>query len=164
MENKKVYIGIIVTLTLAAAGVGGYFLWKKQKDKKQGGGAGTKPTPAVGGSTPNVPESGGTPNVPEGGGTPSGGTPTTEPKAETTVVGGASGGGTAQAPTATQKSCSAIVNLSGDKTFEYKKCDGIWFTRRKIQPNVKLASPPQWVSLASNKGATDKLSFAFPKL
>jgi hypothetical protein len=155
MENKKVYIGIIVTLTLAAAGVGGYFLWKKQKDKKQGGGAGAQLTPAVGG---------GTPNVPEGGGTPSGGTTTTEPKAETTVVGGASGGGTAQAPTATQKSCSAIVNLSGDKTFEYKKCDGVWFTRRKIQPNVKLASPPQWISLASNKGATDKLNFAFPKL
>ncbi len=150
MENKKVYIGIIVTLTLAAAGVGGYFLWKKQKDKKQGGGAGAQLTPAVGGGTPNVPEGGGT--------------PTTEPKAETTVVGGASGGGTAQAPTATQKSCSAIVNLSGDKTFEYKKCDGVWFTRRKIQPNVKLASPPQWVSLASNKEATAKLNFAFPKL
>ena len=155
MENKNVYIGIIVTLTLAAAGVGGYFLWKKQKDKKQGGGAGAQSTPAVGG---------GTPNVPEGGGTTSGGTTTTEPKAETTVVGGASGGGTAQAPTATQKSCSAIVNLSGDKTFEYKKCDGVWFTRKKIQPNVKLASTPQWISLASNKGATDKLNFAFPKL
>lgn len=45
------------------------------------------------------------------------------------------------------------VQKAFDRTFDYVKCDGVWWTRSKDR--VKI---PEWKSLADNKTATDLLN------
>lgn len=138
MGNNKIYIGIIVTLALTAAGVGGYLFWKKKQEEAAGAGAGgataTKPSEAA----------------PSGEGTPS------EIKSED-IKKVSENTGIAPPKLTGAKTCSATVNLAGDKTYEYRKCDTFWQTRKK-------GSTGQWISLAGNKEASSKLDAAFPKL
>jgi hypothetical protein len=147
MENKN-YIGIIAALTVAAAGIGGYLFWKKSKKESkpsslENTSSSEKSEEAKSGSSTDESTNKAEPKKEESKGD--------KPKAETPKLGGA-------------KACSEIVNLAGDKTYEYRKCDNVWFTRKKIKPNERLSKQPQWISLANNKAATDKLNFAFPKL
>lgn len=80
---------------------------------------------------------------------------TTKPKAEGSAEGTQSVS-TSNTPQ-TKTSCSETKNLAGDKTWDYRKCDGVWFTRRK-------GTTGSWVSLAGNNQAISKLDAAFPKL
>ena len=139
MENNKIYIGIIVTLTLTAAGVGGYFLWKKKKEESAGAGSGGTTT------APAIPSEA----------TPSSGA-STEIKVED-IKKQSDNTGIAPPKITGAKSCSAVVYLAGDKTWEYRKCDTFWQTRKK-------GSTGQWISLANNKQAASKLDAAFPKI
>lgn len=42
-----------------------------------------------------------------------------------------------------------------DGTWNYQKKSGVWWTAKK-------ATPAKWISLATNKAATDKLNAAYP--
>lgn len=53
-------------------------------------------------------------------------------------------------------STAKVVKLAGDKTYEYKKQDGVWFTRKIGNSN--------WLSLKGNATAINTLSKAFPNL
>lgn len=52
------------------------------------------------------------------------------------------------------KDASIVYTIPGDKYYEYKAQDGKWFSRNK--------KGGDWVSLASNKVAVDKLNKQFP--
>jgi len=59
--------------------------------------------------------------------------------------------------------CSKVVNLKDNKMWEYKKCDGVWFTRQRLNPPA-VTKQTDWISLASVKVQTDKLNAQFPNL
>jgi hypothetical protein len=51
-----------------------------------------------------------------------------------------------------------IYNLPGDKTYDYKYKDGVWFAAKKSR-----TSDLEWRSLAGNQEAQKKLNYNFPK-
>lgn len=56
------------------------------------------------------------------------------------------------------------VKVSFDKDFDYVKCDGVWYTKSKINavsPSAK-GLYKEWKSLATNKIATERLSRRYP--
>lgn len=138
--NTKIIIGSIVVIGL---GLGAYFFFKKPKQTiasvKSDGGSGESAPESVGSQTSS--------SSPKLTGESSGSSSTTSPQNTTQ---------TASTPQ-TKTSCSETKNLAGDKTWDYRKCDGVWFTRRK-------GTTGSWISLAGNKTATSKLDLAFPKL
>jgi hypothetical protein len=65
------------------------------------------------------------------------------------------GGGQVKNPVSEQKPEPGIKFGDLDKIWEYRKQNGVWFTRRK--------GNTQWLSLASNDKATKLLNQTYPK-
>jgi hypothetical protein len=60
----------------------------------------------------------------------------------------------AYTPPKTQSGCSQ-VRYDYDKTYNYKKCDGVWFTMKKNLMSSKWASlaDPKWATAVANLNA-----------
>ncbi len=61
------------------------------------------------------------------------------------------------------KSCGSTITTH-DNDYDYKKCDGDWFTRSKSNPKTVSVkgSIPNWKSLKTNATATTILNTAYP--
>lgn len=146
-SSNTAIIIIAVTALVAIGGVGGFLYWKKIKDAK-----GLSPSDSKG-ATPPIADK-----------TPSGGENVTVTEVQKVdafdkpivlthnksneIENSGIGGGLLPS--------AKVVKLAGDKTYEYKKQDGVWFTRKIGNSN--------WLSLKGNATAINTLSKAFPNL
>jgi len=133
-KTIKIVIGV---LAVAGLGIGSYFIFRKKKSSSGVISESGKATETL--------------------------TEKTETKtAETAKEETKPSGQAASSTIGKDSGCSKVVKLAGDTKWEYRKCDGVWFTRQQAKPNIKVST--NWISLASNKIATDKLNAAFPNL
>jgi len=143
-SNTAIVI-VAVTALVAIGGVGGFLYWKKLKDEKL--------VADLKGATPPIEDK-----------TPIGGESVTVTEVQkkdafdkpivlvhnksAEIENSGIGGGLLPS--------AKVVKLAGDKIYEYKKQDGVWFTRKIGNSN--------WISLKGNASATNTLSKAFPNL
>lgn len=143
-SSNTAIIIVAVTALLAIGGIGGFLYWKKSKDAKLIADP-KSATPPIEDKTPSGGES---VTVTEVQKKDAFDKPLvlTHNKANEIDNSGIGGG----------LSTAKVVKLAGDKLYEYKKQDGVWFTRKVGNSN--------WSSLKGNATAINTLSKAFPNL